>query len=205
MKISKILIITIIILGIIFGFALSNSFSSSKPDVLTKLLSNPDGSICQNPCILGIQPGTTTPEQAIELIKTHVYTKGNAIQQVQFNGQDFLRVKLEENSLEVKIDRTTNQVSEVNLISQGINGLGFIGIKIDGTAIKWDDIQSHLGEPKMITVVAGDGGIVSLTAGLYEEGWCIEAGSDPQTIPLDSDVIRVRINCYYLKDLERLK
>jgi hypothetical protein len=206
MKRSNTLIIAaILILGIGLGLVLGKSFSPSKSDVLGKLFANPDGLPCQKPCILGIQPGFTTPEQALELIQAHTYTKGNKIQKSQYSGEDYLKVLLQKNSLEVKVDYTTNQVLEVNLISQGINGLGFIGINIDGISIKWDDIQKRLGQPEMITVVAGDGGIISLTAGLYKEGWCIEAGSDPQAIPLDSNVITISINCYHLKDLESLK
>jgi hypothetical protein len=202
---NNLIVAVILILSIGVGLFLGKSFSPSKSDVLGKLFAYPDGSLCKMPCLLGIQPGLTTPEQALVLIQEHTYTKGNEIQQSQYSGEDYLKVPLQENSLEVRLDYTTNQVLEVDLISDGINGLGFIGINIDGISIKWDDIQKRLGQPEMITVVAGDGGIIALTAGLYEEGWCIEAGSDPQAIPLDSNVIRIRINCYHLKDLESLK
>jgi hypothetical protein len=183
---------------------LGNFFSSSKSETLATLFSYPDGSACQQPCILGIQPGLTKPNQVIELITAHPYTKGNEIQQGQHGGQDYISVALEKNSLQVKVDYKTNQVSEVNLEGDGINGLGIIGIDVNGTKIKWNDIISYLGSPEVVTAASGDGGMISLAAGLYNDGWCIYArpiDDFPPIIPPDGEIIRIGINCYLFKDL----
>ena len=206
-KTSRVLIVVIVILGIVLVFALGTLFKPSKSEILTTLFSFPDGSTCQQPCLLGIQPNSTTPNQAIDLIKTHPYTKNNAIRESQYSGQDYLNVALEKNSLRVKVDYKLEKVLEVELVSKAVNGLGHTGIEINGMSIKWNDILSDLGSPEVVTASAGDGGFISLAVGLYSEGWCVHARPEnaddhPPSIPLDGKVIRIEINCYFLKYLD---
>lgn len=206
-KTANILIIAFLIFGIVLGFILAIWFRPTKSSVLTELFSYPDGSICQQPCILGIQPFESTPGQAIAMLKSHPLTKGNVIQQSHLNGKDYLTTNLEENSLQVKVDYGTNQVLEVTLTGEGVNELGFTGIDINGMVLNWNGVRKYLGEPRMVTAAAGDGGIITFAAGLYDAGWCIEAGTDdsyPLTIPLDSKIIRIEINCPDLKYLDML-
>jgi hypothetical protein len=146
----------------------------------------------------------------IDLIKAHPYTRNNAIRESQYSGQDYLNVALEKNSLQVKVDYKLNKVLEVDLVSESVNGLGYTGIEINGMSIKWNDILSNLGSPEVVTASAGDGGFISLAVGLYGKGWCIHARPEnaddhPPAIPLDGKVIRIEINCLFLKDLESLK
>jgi len=217
MKLSNFFIFTILILGIALGFVIGKSVLPSKSDILSTLFSYPNGSTCEHPCILGIQPGLTTPNQAIELMKTHPFTKGNAIRQSQYKnsaanqsqykGQYYVNVALDKNSLSMKVDYITNQVLEVGLISEGINGLGFIGINIGGMDVRWEDALSYLGSPEVVAVSGGDGGMIFLAAGLYDDGWCIHAYpsdsySQPPLILSDSRIIRIELNCHLLKDLD---
>jgi len=46
----------------------------STPDPVLALFTNPDGSRCQMPCLLGIRPGETTVSDAITIIKEHPLT-----------------------------------------------------------------------------------------------------------------------------------
>ncbi len=209
-KPSHFLVVAIFILSIVLVFALGNPLKSSKSETLTTLFSFPNGSTCQQPCLLGIQPNSTTPSQAIDLIKAHPYTINNAIRESQYSGQDYLNVALGKNSLSVQVDYKLNKVLEIELVSGSVNGLGHTGIEINGITIKWNDILSDLGSPEVVTASAGDGGFISLAVGLYSEGWCIHARPEnaddhPPTIPLDGKVIRIGINCFFLKDLESLK
>ena len=210
MKTSNILVIALLIFGIVLGFILGKPFNPSKSETLTTLFSYPDGITCQQPCILGIQPGFTTSNQAVELLKTHPLTKGNTIRQDQFSGQGSVIVALEKNLLVVRVDYDLNQVLEVELISDGINGLGFVGINIYGKALNWGDMLSYLGSPEVITVSGGDGGIFNMASGLYDEGWCIHAEPSnswdyPPIILSESRIIRIEINCHLLKHIDDLK
>ncbi|MCZ2355234.1 MAG: hypothetical protein LC115_00880 [Bacteroidia bacterium] len=191
------------ILSIALVFALGSSFKPSKPETLAMLFSFPDGATCEQPCLLGIQPDVTTPNQAIDLMKIHPYTKDNEIRKTQYSGQDYLNVGLgQSNALQIKVDYELNKVLEVALESGDNND-----IEINGVAINWSDILSDLGSPKAITASAGDGGFVSLAVGLYSEGWCVHARPEnaddhPPAIPLDEKVMRIEINCFFLENLE---
>src|SRR5262249_11028164 len=61
------------------------------------IFTNPDGSACQQPCLFGIRPGTTTYDQAVVLLKTHPLTRGYPqYLQAQFNpdGSVFRQIEL---------------------------------------------------------------------------------------------------------------
>jgi len=63
------LLVINMILIIMFKFV-----GTTRQDPLMPLFTNPDGTPCQMPCLLGIQPGKTTLKEAIALVKLHPLT-----------------------------------------------------------------------------------------------------------------------------------
>ena len=203
-SVLSVLSVACVIGGLFWSLWPRQSATHTSGEVLSTLFSPPNGATCQRPCLLGIEPPTTSIDQAMWLIKTHPYTRGNAVIKAQDNkGQNYLRVGLGENSLRLRVDYTTNTVLQVSLISKGVNGLGFMGIVIEGQPITWGDVVSYLGPPDKITASSGDGGMISLAVGLYEGGWCIHASPSqdfyPLQIPWGSRIIFVEVNCYFYR------
>jgi len=54
---------------------------SANPVPLAILLTNPDGSACQRPCLFGIRPGVTTMDQAMGLLRAHPFIQAAAGQE----------------------------------------------------------------------------------------------------------------------------
>ncbi len=54
----------------IFVFALRR-VGNAQPSPLASLFTNADGTPCEQPCLLGIQPGKLSTEQAVNLLKKH--------------------------------------------------------------------------------------------------------------------------------------
>ena len=55
------------------------------PSDFAMLLSNPDGSPCQRPCLLGMQPGITLFEEAFGMIRNHPLSRASILQENQSN------------------------------------------------------------------------------------------------------------------------
>jgi hypothetical protein len=45
-----------------------------KPELFSVLFTNPDGSLCEKPCLFGIYPGKTATDKAIAILKQHPAT-----------------------------------------------------------------------------------------------------------------------------------
>ncbi len=46
---------------------------STRPNPLAILFTNPDGTPCQRPCLLGVRPGVTKYEDAVAILRTHPF------------------------------------------------------------------------------------------------------------------------------------
>jgi hypothetical protein len=48
---------------------------TATPGLLSLLLTNPDGSSCQLPCMFGARPGVMTPDQMLRVLRRHPVTR----------------------------------------------------------------------------------------------------------------------------------
>lgn len=58
----------------VFGARLVGRASAGRQDAVSAMFTNPDGTPCQMPCLLGVRPGDMTARQAIRLILKHPLT-----------------------------------------------------------------------------------------------------------------------------------
>lgn len=79
-------IILAVLAAIVGGIHYAGEARSSS---FTLLFTNPDGSPCQRPCMLGIRPGNMTFEAAIALLKTHPVTRNLDFQAVNYRMNQF--------------------------------------------------------------------------------------------------------------------
>lgn len=68
----------------------------TRPNPLAILFTNPDGTPCQRPCLLGVGPGETKYEDAVALLRTHPFMlqfdqrEENAANGLAFSGHKIL-------------------------------------------------------------------------------------------------------------------
>src|SRR5207248_927370 len=73
LTLSTVIAFTLIIGGV---RAVGKSSSIAARDWIPALLTNPDGSSCQQPCLFGVQPGITNLSAALYLLQAHPFTRG---------------------------------------------------------------------------------------------------------------------------------
>ncbi len=203
-----IVVILLLTVSFLLGVFVDDFTKPSKDKTLAMLFSYPDGSVCENPCLLGIQPGVTTVNRAKELMNSHPLTKGGEIIVNDYSGRYYLDIFLQNNGLRIEVDYEKGLVLDVSLDGSFVRGAGYAGLKINGHTFTWRDIQSRLGRPENITASSGDGGMVSEVVALYRNGWCVYA--DPAntetlmdfSILPDEKVNEIGINCYFFQNIE---
>src|SRR5258708_27495901 len=72
--------VSIALIGILFGVILvTRMVSGTQPNPIAILFTNPDGSPCQMPCLLGVRPGATTLDEGVQILDQHPLTHGMEI------------------------------------------------------------------------------------------------------------------------------
>ncbi len=203
-----IVVILLLTVSFLLGVFVDDFTKPSKEKTLAMLFSYPDGSVCENPCLLGIQPGVTTIDQAKDLLDSHPFTKGGEHVVNEYSGRNYIDVPLQNNGIRIEVDYEKGYVLEVSLDGIFVRGLGEVGLKINEHIFIWEDIQSQLGAPETITASSGDGGMISEVVALYRTGWCVYA--DPAnantlmdfSILPDEAVDEIGINCYFFQNMK---
>jgi hypothetical protein len=73
----RILRLTLALVGSLIVLVLTvRLIGNAQPSPLALLFTNADGTPCQQPCLLGVQPGKLSTEQAISLLKKHPLMRG---------------------------------------------------------------------------------------------------------------------------------
>src|SRR5579859_4855120 len=68
----------LMLLVVACALAVIRLVGSSRPLPLGILFTNPDGSVCKQPCVAGIIPGETRLPDVLTLLKSHPLTRGFA-------------------------------------------------------------------------------------------------------------------------------
>jgi hypothetical protein len=63
--------------------------ASNQPNPIAPLFTNPDGSACEMPCLLGVQPGKMTIDQALAILNAHPLMVGLKHQPLSNYGVQF--------------------------------------------------------------------------------------------------------------------
>src|SRR5258708_14956239 len=73
---------TLLILMIFFASVLivMRTIGGMRPTELATVFTNPDGSVCQRPCLFGIRPGQTTVKEAVVLLKSNPFMRNHPVQ-----------------------------------------------------------------------------------------------------------------------------
>ena len=75
--------VSIALVGIFFGAILvTRLVGGTQPNPIAVLFTNPDGSPCEMPCLLGVHPGATTLDEGVKILDQHPLTHGMEIQYV---------------------------------------------------------------------------------------------------------------------------
>src|SRR5262249_50436568 len=57
-----------------FSAGIIHDGSSQQPSSVLALFTKPDGTPCERPCLFGVQPGITSFDQALALLRAHPFT-----------------------------------------------------------------------------------------------------------------------------------
>ena len=202
-----VVVILLLMVSFLLGIFVDDFTKPSKTETLAMLFSYPGGSVCENPCLLGIQPGITTIDQAKEILTLHNLSKGGEVFPDRNGDRNYLTVALQNNGLRIEVDDDKNVVLDVTLYGsfiRGLGGHGYSGVVINGYKFTFEDIQSYLGAFESIKAVSGDGGIISQVVALYEGNWCVypsyfEESATEFTVAPDAYVEDIAVNCYWTR------
>ncbi len=92
----------VVVNGLILLILLLARFAgSTKPLDVAPLFTRPDGSLCPQPCLLGVQPGHTDTQTAITLLRSHPLTRqfeviGTHPFRIQANGDQIIMISFNE-------------------------------------------------------------------------------------------------------------
>jgi len=205
-----IVVILLLTVGFLLGIFVDDFMKPSKEKTLAMLFAYPDGSACENPCLLGIQPGVTSVNRAKELMNSHPLTKGGEIFVNDYSGMNYLDILLQNNGLRLQVDYEKDLVLEVDLDDSFIRGVGYRGVNLNGYKFTFEDILPFVGMFEQITASSGDGGMISQVVALNDSGWCVYSANfeeDMQptfrlSVPSDAFVSEIGIGCYWLQFLD---
>ncbi|MCC7448333.1 MAG: hypothetical protein IT324_13010 [Anaerolineae bacterium] len=119
----------------------------SQPNPLAVLFTNPDGTPCDQPCLLGVRPGETTLDEGVALVRQHPFVwRIGALESVSAVTSGMI---LQNADLIVALDKDDqNRVGRIRLY--GRNGLP--GVETGKAAL--GDALSWLGAPRTTRIIA---------------------------------------------------
>ena len=65
---------TLVILAVV-GIGVAQAIGDVQPVAFAAIFTNPDGTRCQRPCLLGVRPGITSSKQGFEILQAHPFTR----------------------------------------------------------------------------------------------------------------------------------
>jgi len=141
----------------------------TRPNPLAILFTNPDGTPCQRPCLLGVRPGVTKYEDAVTLIRKHPFT-------ARFQKYRIINtascISPENDAIVLSICRGDSN----NVILVSVFWLDAVDKLPVPYSITTGDIVSTLGVP------AGIAHPPSSTVFYYPQGFLISTSLDPNSI-----------------------
>lgn len=168
---------------------------SARVSTASLLFTNPDGSPCRLPCLFGIQPGETSAEQAIQILKTHPLTNGF----IHTSDAPFTMENQYTKGLTISFSVTPDGFVDSLVLSSfnRPNGVAVSAPAIYPESASVGDFASMFGTPQIIHTDAWKGGgtvaYTFLNNMVWITGWTMNLGLAADRLQVDNPVKLVAV------------